>query len=288
MNVELREIAGLIAIVDEGSFTDAAIALRTSQSSVSRNLSALEGKLGVRLLRRTTRSIELTEAGVNAVRAGRRVLAAVDELIHQAQGGTEPLRLGYAWSALGSHTIEFQRRWAAAFPVTELELVHSNTATAGLTDGTTRMAILRRPPDPAILDFVLIGTESRYCAVASGDAMARRRSVRLADLAERTVAIDTRTGSTTLDLWAPGERPSRVVSTLDIDDWLTKIASGSTVGITSGATRHQYPRPGISYRPIRDAPPIPVYVAWLRDDPPAQRIAVVDLLVDLYRTKPHP
>ena len=50
MDLELRHLRCLVAIVDSGTFTDAAIELGISQAAVSRNLMALEQVLAVRLL----------------------------------------------------------------------------------------------------------------------------------------------------------------------------------------------------------------------------------------------
>ena len=50
MDVEVRQLRCLLAVVEEGTFTDAAIELGMSQAAVSRNISGLEHVLGVRLL----------------------------------------------------------------------------------------------------------------------------------------------------------------------------------------------------------------------------------------------
>ena len=283
MSVELRELRCLVAVVDRGSFTDAGLELRISQAAVSRNLASLERKLGVRLVRRTTRRLDLTAAGERALRQARRVLAGVDELEREATNENALLRIGYAWSALGRHTVPFQRRWAAAHPGIELELVRSNTATGGLADGTAQLAILRRPPPTDGFDLVLIGLEKRVCAMAADDSWAKRRSVTLAEIAQRTVAIDAATGTTSLALWPESAPPRAIARTTDVEDWLTMISSGRAVGVSAESTGDQYRRAGIVYRPVRDAAPIPVYVAWSRADPPRDRDAVVELLVDLYR-----
>ena len=283
MSVELRELRCLVAVVERGSFTDAGLELRMSQAAVSRNLASLERKLGVRLVRRTTRRLALTAAGERALRQARRVLAGVDELEREATNENALLRIGYAWSALGRHTVPFQRRWAVAHPGIELELVRSNTATAGLADGTAQLAILRRPPPTDGFDLVLIGLEKRVCAMAADDSWAKRRSVTLAEIAQRTVAIDAATGTTSLALWPESAPPRAIARTTDVEDWLTMISSGRAVGVSAESTGDQYRRAGIVYRPVRDAAPIPVYVAWSRADPPRDRDAVVELLVDLYR-----
>ena len=65
-----------------------------------------------------------------------------------------------------------------------------------------------------------------------------------------------------------------------VDEWLTVIAAGQAVGMTSEATARQHPRPGVTYRPVRDAPPVAVQLAWWRDSPPP---ALADLLALLCR-----
>jgi len=45
----------------------------------------------------------------------------------------------------------------------------------------------------------------------------------------------------------------------------------------------QYPRPGIIYRPLRDAPPVPVRLVWWRDDAHPATAAAVGLLTSLFR-----
>lgn len=63
MDLDTRHLRALVAVVDEGTFTDAAIAFRTSQASVSRSIQRLEAQLGLRLLDRSTRHVETTTAG---------------------------------------------------------------------------------------------------------------------------------------------------------------------------------------------------------------------------------
>jgi DNA-binding transcriptional LysR family regulator len=88
MDLELRHLRCLVAIVDSGTFTDAAIELGTSQAAVSRNLMALEQVLGVRLLHRTSRTITPTTAGVHVLAQARQVLAAAGNLVAEATTGS--------------------------------------------------------------------------------------------------------------------------------------------------------------------------------------------------------
>src|ERR1700685_550488 len=101
MDLELRQLRCLVAIVDSGSFTDAAIELGISQAAVSRNLIALEQVLGVRLLHRTSRSVTPTTAGVHALAQARQVLAAADNLVTEATTGQPRLRVRAGWGGSG-------------------------------------------------------------------------------------------------------------------------------------------------------------------------------------------
>ncbi|MFJ4810566.1 LysR family transcriptional regulator [Streptomyces longwoodensis] len=280
--VELRQLRCLVAIVDEGGFTDAAAVLGVSQAAVSRTLASLERALGVRLLRRTSRVVAPTATGLRVVAHARRVLGEVDALVQEVASGHTRLRIGYAWSAVGRHTVAFQRQWAERHPGTELHLVRVNASSAGLAEGACDLAVVRRPLDDRRFDTAIVGLERRLCALAADDPLARRRSVRLADLGGRTLLIDRRTGTTTADLWPPDARPA-VEETHDVDDWLTVIATGRCVGVTAESTAHQYPRPGVVYRPVRDAEPVAVRLAWWRDDPHPAAQAVIELLTALYR-----
>jgi DNA-binding transcriptional LysR family regulator len=282
MDLELRHLRCLVAIVDAGTFTDAAIELGISQAAVSRNLIALERVLGVRLLHRTSRSITPTTAGVHALAQARQILAAADNLVAEATTGHTSLRIGHAWAAMGQHTREFQRRWAARYPDVELHLIRTNSATGGLAEGSCDMAVLRGETNSARFASAIVGHEQRYCAIAADDPWARRRFIRLGEVPHRTLLVDRRTGTTTPALWPPDERP-HIRETSDIDDWLAIIAAGGGIGITAEGTTTQYRRDGIVFRPLHDAPLIPVRMIWRQHDPHPLTHAAIALLTDLYR-----
>lgn len=281
--MELRHLRALVAIVDTGSFTDAAIELGVSQAAVSRTLLALENSLKVRLLHRTSRAVTPTTAGVQVLARARVVLAEADELVREATTGHTHLRIGHAWSAMGRHTAEYQRRWADRYPDVELTLIRHNTATGGLAEGLCDLAVVRIPFDDRRYAHATVGTERRYVAMASDDPWAHRRAIALEEIRERTLVVDRRTGTTTADLWPADARPA-LEYTQDIDDWLATIATGRRVGVTPQSTTTQYRRDGIVYRPLKDAPPVPVNFIWRRHDPHPATFAAVALLSDLMRS----
>ena len=68
-----------ISVVDAGGFSAAGEAVGVSTSVVSRQIAALEAELGVRLLKRSTRTVELTEVGTTYLSRVRRLLLELDE-----------------------------------------------------------------------------------------------------------------------------------------------------------------------------------------------------------------
>ncbi len=76
---KFEDLQAFVAVVEAGSFTAAAERLSSAKSAVSRRVSALEERLGVQLLRRTTRVLNLTETGQSFYDHSARILADLDE-----------------------------------------------------------------------------------------------------------------------------------------------------------------------------------------------------------------
>lgn len=276
MDLDTRHLRALVAVLDEGTFTDAAIALRTSQASVSRSVQRLEATVGQRLLERSSRHVAATSVGHRVVVHARRMLAALDLLEASAATHGEDLLVGYAWAALGEHTVAVQRAWAEQQPG-QLVFVQNNTPTAGLTEGRCEVSVVRRPVADPRLASAYVGDERRFAVLATDHPLARRDAVCLADFVDQTMAIDAETATTTDDLWEPGIRPAGYRTTHGVDEWLTLIASGHAIGISSEATRAQNPRPGVAFRLLENTPPIAVWLAWWRHDPPPGLEALIDI-----------
>jgi DNA-binding transcriptional LysR family regulator len=83
------DLQAFVAVVEAGSFTAAANRLDIAKSAVSRRIAALETRLGVQLLRRTTRRLNLTDTGRSFYERSARILADLEEseaAVHQEQG----------------------------------------------------------------------------------------------------------------------------------------------------------------------------------------------------------
>jgi len=76
---KFEDLQAFVAVVEAGSFTAASERLDSAKSAVSRRISALEERLGVQLLRRTTRVLNLTETGQGFYEHASRILADLEE-----------------------------------------------------------------------------------------------------------------------------------------------------------------------------------------------------------------
>ncbi len=78
---EFAEMNAFLAVAEHGSFTKAAARLEVSTTTVSQTIRALEDRLGVRLLNRTTRSVAVTEAGERLAERLRPLFDGVDDAL---------------------------------------------------------------------------------------------------------------------------------------------------------------------------------------------------------------
>ncbi|MFL6674495.1 MAG: LysR family transcriptional regulator [Massilia sp.] len=79
MNPELGDLRAFVAIAERGSFHGAAAEIHLSQPALSRRIAKLEATLGVRLLERTTRKVDLTAVGRDFARKARELLNGLDQ-----------------------------------------------------------------------------------------------------------------------------------------------------------------------------------------------------------------
>ncbi len=101
--IELRHLRTFVAVAEELSFGRAAARLFITQPAVSRQIRSLEQLVGCRLLRRTTRTVELTLAGEALLERARGLLLEVDAAVVAVQtvGGEIMARIASIWEGVG-------------------------------------------------------------------------------------------------------------------------------------------------------------------------------------------
>ncbi|MFI6436721.1 LysR family transcriptional regulator [Streptomyces sp. NPDC050759] len=261
MTVELRHLRAFLVIAEEGNITRAATRLRLGQPALSRTLRRLEDHLGVRLVDRSTHHLELTAEGRTFRDKAAVALAAVETALDPRGLTSWPLRLGHSWAALGDHTITLLRRWDEAHPDIPLELLRIDDRTAGLTQGKVDAALLRGEVTAPGLRTEPLGSEKRVVVMASDSPLAALPQVGLTDLTAHRIALNTVSGTTTMDLWPPTAQPLATLEVTNTDEWLMAIAAGRAVGISTTATPGNHTHPALVFRPLADAPDVPLVLA---------------------------
>jgi DNA-binding transcriptional LysR family regulator len=177
----LEGIAVFVAVVEAGSFTGAADRLQLSQPAVSRTVTALERRLGVRLLQRTTRRLKLTEAGGELYRRAARGLAELEDAqLEVARHQTEargtlrvsaPTSFTISW--LGHTVADFLRR----HPGVRLDLQLEDRHVDLVADGFDLAIRVAAPHDSQLVAQRLAPARTVLCA--SPDYLARRGTPRV-------------------------------------------------------------------------------------------------------------
>ncbi len=126
-------------VVDLGGFSAAARALRMTPSAVSKLVARLEGRLGARLVNRSTRTLQLTAEGCAFYERAVRILADIDEAERAAASGERPVgRIRINTSAsYGVHVLApLMAEFLADHPQITLDIVHTDQVVDLLADRT--------------------------------------------------------------------------------------------------------------------------------------------------------
>ena len=192
-------MAVLVAIVRAGSFSGAAKALGITPSGTSKLISRLEHRLGVQLLQRTTRTMQMTEAGELYYERACRLLEGIDGLERDLEGHHSEPRgriMLTAPTVLGGDlvmpvVIAFQRRYPDV--VVEVEL--TDRIVDVMTEGfDIAIRITDRPPESCVARK--LADDVRALCASPGYLRRHRRPERPSELADhRCVTLTTPAGA---------------------------------------------------------------------------------------------
>jgi molybdate transport repressor ModE-like protein len=192
--LDVRRLRVLREVARRGSFSAAAQALAYSQSAVSQQIAALEREAGARLVERHGRGIRLTDAGRTLVRRAEAILAelaAADAELGALAGlRAGRVRVSTFASAATSLLPAAVTGLRTAHPAVEVELSlveATEEAVGGLVAGRVDLVLLTHPAgQPPAADRVEVHrlfVDPMLAVLPGGHRLARRRSLRLGDLA---------------------------------------------------------------------------------------------------------
>lgn len=186
--MELRQLRYFAVVASELSFTRAARKLHVSQPPLSYQIANLEAELGARLFNRTSRNVELSEAGKALLPHALAVLARVDEarghVQRVAQGLEGRVKVGLAGSHFLGPFPEFIKQFRQRRPGLEIVLHEMKPAdhVQALREGQLDLSVSRGAPPDSELAAVLLWRDPVVVAVPLGHRLAGRSRIRLAQL----------------------------------------------------------------------------------------------------------
>ncbi|MCA9880432.1 MAG: LysR family transcriptional regulator [Thermomicrobiales bacterium] len=178
-DITLLQMHRFVVLAEELHFGRAAERLFMTQPPLTRQINALEAALGVPLLTRTTRRVELTRAGEAFLVEAREVIARVHSARRVARNAADgrigTLAMGYVESMSLDVLPQVLPAFRAEFPGVELELreMHSNAMVEAVITRSLDIGIARMPIDHSGLDCEIVGQNRLAAVLWEGHPLAR-------------------------------------------------------------------------------------------------------------------
>jgi DNA-binding transcriptional LysR family regulator len=269
--LDLRLVEYFIAVAEELHFGRAAERLHIAQPSLSHQVRRLEAQLGVTLLERNSRRVELTDAGEALVREGQRALRQAQQAIQATRAAASPtLVVGFYGSAASKllpdalRTVG-ERQPLVAVSVRELQL----GSIEELLTGRVNLAFTRLRPGQTELEVEVLAEEPRLVALPVTHRLAERPALTFADLRDEKFITNPAEPNEGVQpaRWLAEQRrhglPGRVVAqSTGVAEILTLVAAGRGVSLVPSTVAEHYTRDDVTYVPVVDAEPAAVSLAW--------------------------
>ncbi len=191
--MELRHLRFFVAVAEEGSLTTAAAKrLHTAQPSLSRQMRDLEFEVGVPLMTRSPKGIELTAAGRTFLDHARLALAQVDAATVSARRIAQPAKTSFALGFLTGQEMNWlpqaMRVLRDDLPSIEVTISsgYSPVLAEGLERGELDLAFMRPERGYPQLEYVAVEVEPILAVLPSDHKLAARKTVSIKDLAKET------------------------------------------------------------------------------------------------------
>lgn len=264
--MEIRHLRYFAAVAEQLHFGRAAQQLHISQPPLSQQIRSLEEEIGVQLLFRTKRRVELTEAGKVFLKEAQFILEHVNHAVQTAQrssrGETGRLVVGFVMSASCSVLPEILRLFRERHPGVTLVLEEATTGggIAAIKEKKLHLCFVRVPIRDAALSMEIILKESLTLALPEGHRLSRNGKVPLSKLADEPFVIFPRShGPGFYDqivacCHQAGFSPKVVQEASQMQTILSLVAAGIGVALIPESVQ-SLQREGVVYRPLHDRTP---------------------------------
>src|SRR5262249_13301398 len=258
--MELRHLRHFLAVAEELHFGRAAARVGIAQPPLSQSIRRLEAELGVELLHRTKRRVEITDAGQAFLAQVRSILTQVEAAFREARragrGELGRLSVGVVyWADVSIYRII--RAFTDRYPDVRLDIqnLHTPEQLVELRDGLLHAGFIATPVRDPIFVGRLVKRESLLVAFAEGHRFTRLSKVPLREIAEEaytgfprrvapvpydTIAAICQKAGFTLNVRHEADH---------VDSVLGLIAAGIGVSLVPASYHHLLP-PALLYPPL--------------------------------------
>lgn len=257
--MELRQLRYFVAVAEEMNFGRAARRLSISQPPLSMQIKSLEREIGVELFARTTRSVELTDAGRAFLPRAEEILCSVEESAEvtrsAGEGLTGKLTVGFISSATLSLLPPAVRLFRDRFGGVELKLkeLTSGEQLDALYEREIGVGLVRLPMVAAGIRFEPLLEERLLVALPEGHPLETLERVPMEEIADLALVFFTRRlvpglHEHILELYrSVGAYPHVVQEAIHLQTIVGLVASGVGLAILPESARRVH-REGVSYR----------------------------------------
>lgn len=276
--MELRQIEYFIVVAEELHFGRAAIRLQMTQPPLSQQILQLERELGVKLLKRSKRHVELTSAGNIFLQEARSILTNLEKaktaalMAHNGMLGR--LELGFVGSALFDVLPNIIRTFQEQFPQVDLVLHEMPTPVQikAFHNNSIDIGFVRTPVVDSLLSLLPVHQETCIAVVPKLHPLAQRASISISELStERFILVER-------DIWPSwyddiiskchdaGFSPLIRQCVKEIHTVVGLVGAGLGISIVPKSTANIQAQ-DVMYLDIKgESPQVEMCIAWRRDN----------------------
>jgi DNA-binding transcriptional LysR family regulator len=286
----LDQLRAYVAVSEELHFGRAAERLQMTQPPLSRQIQKLERAVGVRLLERDNRKVELTTAGTTFLTEARRILALANGALEQAQriqdGSAGTVRIGFTATSAFSGLTSLLNLVTEAYPDIQLDLFEMVTREqiSKLIDGELDVGLARPPFDKTAFSSRLLYREALLLAVPSGHRLSHPdRPVSADDLVDEPLIMyspaEARYFHDLVVRLFPITSENVVHTVSQVLTMLWLVANGRGIAFVP-ASASRLAIAGVTLRPIAGLPaqPVELHLLWSRENRNPALRTVIDCL----------
>jgi DNA-binding transcriptional LysR family regulator len=273
LDLDLRRLRYFLSLAEELHFGRAAERLSITQPVLSRQIQKLEQDIGVDLLNRSSRHVELTPAGRQFLEDARSLLATADAVTQRARRaatGSVALTVGFL---VGDPIIQLVQAFDSAYADTDIgvERIYWFEQPAAVLDNHVDVSFVHLPLDDDGLDLAYLYSTPRMALLPTSHRLASRSMISIRDVPDDPV-VQHWGASPVWEAWSnidprpDGRSPRRGPTVRNLEEKIEAVGTGRAISfIPASVTAAIVFPPQVTVMPVVDISPTKVCLAWKAD-----------------------